>query len=291
LPEKAEYIKTCNLTDELGLENYALTKYAYKLQEYDIIHDHSHAKYVYSVFRDYPDKFYYCSTSHDPGVANVPVDKPNWICVSHAHAKSHKEQSGIDARVVYNAIDPKMFKYKEEKSDRYLFISRPTPDKDPIDAVKMCKELDVPLDMVCGRVTGITKEAVTCARMCLLGSKWKWWGEISHSKKVELLSNAKALIFPIAWDKEPFGLVVVEALISGTPVVTYDRGPMKELIIHGKTGYLANTRKEFMEYMLQVDSINPKDCRRSVYDKKFIPRRMCSDYIKIYRDVLRGIKW
>jgi len=295
LPEGVTHIPTVNYTDPLeqGHEMLSLFRYSGYLDNYEIIHDHTHSKLVYNIFRQNPNRFkYFCSTSHDPGCVEYPIDKPNHITVSKSHRRNHLKTAGIESKVVYNAIDPDIFEYSEERGNRYLFISRPTPDKGPIQAVKFCRELDVPLDMICGKVSGITREAVIASMLCTFGSKWKWLGEVSHKEKVEYYKHAKALIFPTQWNKEPFGLVVVEALYSGCPVVTYDRGPMRELIEHGKTGFLAKTDREFKEYMLRVDEINPKDCHESVIKKGFAsPERMTKDYIKLYRQILKGERW
>jgi glycosyltransferase involved in cell wall biosynthesis len=292
LPEGVSHISTTTDT-ERGYENVALLRYVSLMKDFDIIHDNSHVKLVYNIFRDNPDLFKFVSTSHDPGCCSYPIEKPNHITVSNAHRLNHIKQCNLESKVVYNTIDPEMYKFnKGERSDRYLFLSRPTSDKGPIDAIRMCQELNVPLDMVCGRVAEITQEAIACSMMCKMGSPWKWHGEIPHEKKVEMYQNAKAFLFPSSWELEPFGLVVIEALYSGCPVVTYDRGPMKELVEHGVTGFLAKNRDEFKKYILRVDEIDPQKCHDSVIKKGFCsPERMAADYEKLYELALEGERW
>jgi glycosyltransferase involved in cell wall biosynthesis len=93
------------------------------------------------------------------------------------------------------------------------------------------------------------------------------------------------LLFPIGWE-EPFGMAVIEALASGTPVVAMNRGAMSEIIIHGVNGFLANTEAEFAEYMQRVDEIDPYECRKTV-EEKFSSDIMAMTYIERYKEVIR----
>lgn len=104
-------------------------------------------------------------------------------------------------------------------------------------------------------------------------------GNVSGKRKQALLSNAKALLFPINWE-EPFGMAVIEALASGTPVIAMNRGAMSEIIKHGVNGFLANNEEEFAEYMGRVNEIDPVECRRSV-------ETMASAYIERYREAIK----
>lgn len=88
-------------------------------------------------------------------------------------------------------------------------------------------------------------------------------GSLAGKKKLKFLSEAKVLLFPIEWE-EPFGMSVIEALACGTPVIAMNRGAMSEIIEHGVTGFLANTQREFEEYMTRIDEINPRACRAAV---------------------------
>ena len=112
----------------------------------------------------------------------------------------------------------------------------------------------------------------------------KYIGEVSERKKSKILGEAQALLFPILWE-EPFGLVVVEAMACGTPVIAFNRGSMKELIKDGKTGFLVKNINEMVEAIKKIDLIKPQDCRKWV-EEKFSIKRMTDDYEKIYKKLL-----
>lgn len=113
-------------------------------------------------------------------------------------------------------------------------------------------------------------------------------GTIGGKKKMEFLSRAKALLFPIQWE-EPFGMAVIEALACGTPVIAMNRGAMPEIIEHGVNGFLANDEKEFAQYVDRIDEIDPEACRQSVIDK-FSADAMARAYLDRYRDVAKRHK-
>jgi glycosyltransferase involved in cell wall biosynthesis len=110
-------------------------------------------------------------------------------------------------------------------------------------------------------------------------------GNLSGARKMKFLSEARALLFPLEYD-EPFGMAVIEALACGTPVVAMNRGAMPEIIQHGVNGFLANTEKEFSEYMERVGEIDPAACRASV-ERLFSADHMATEYIDRYKEVIR----
>jgi glycosyltransferase involved in cell wall biosynthesis len=107
---------------------------------------------------------------------------------------------------------------------------------------------------------------------------------MSGKQKAKFIAEAKALLFPIEWD-EPFGMAVIEALASGTPVVAMNRGAMPEIIDHGVTGFLANNEAEFFEYANRVDEIDPAACRKAV-EEKFSADKMAKAYLERYKQVI-----
>ena len=113
-------------------------------------------------------------------------------------------------------------------------------------------------------------------------------GHVDPVRKEELLSSAYALLHMINYD-EAFGLGVVEAMASGTPVIAMNRGSMAELIRDGETGFLVNSVEEAVEAVKKIDSLSRKECRESV-EKCFSVDRMVDDYIRVYEEILDKYK-
>jgi glycosyltransferase involved in cell wall biosynthesis len=111
-------------------------------------------------------------------------------------------------------------------------------------------------------------------------------GEIGESDKNAFLGNARALLFPIDWE-EPFGLVMIEAMACGTPVVAFRRGAVEEIIDHGVTGFIVDTVEEAAEALRRVDTLSRTECRAR-FDCRYTVTRMALDYLTIYRRLLKG---
>jgi len=292
LPDGITLVPTVDVNTNKWDENIALLKYLPYAEQADIIHDHSHQKLIYQFLSEFEDDNRYCSTLHCPSSILYPVVNPCLITISRDHRDRIRERYGYDSEVVYNGIDLDRFDYKTDKSDRYIFMGRPHPDKGNLTAIRYCRELDVPLDMVGGMLEDDpTPYAIEVAKLCRLGSKWRYHGPVTHEEKRKLLSDAKALIFPCSdtWN-EPFGLIIPEANASGTPIVAWNRGVFKETVVHGKTGFLANTEEEFKDYMQMVDLIDPRKCRKWV-EHNFTKEIMTNNYMKLYDRIESGDKW
>jgi glycosyltransferase involved in cell wall biosynthesis len=206
---------------------------------------------------------------------------------------------------VHNAIEVEDFPFVERKSNYFITLARFHPEKGQSIAVKACKQLNVRLKMA-GNVAGIgsprklmlelanplsTYRGMTDFRYFsdyifphMRHKKIDYVGEVQGERKLNFLSRAKALLFPIRWD-EPFGMAVIEALACGTPVIAMKRGAMPELIEHGVTGFLANDEKEFREYIKRIDEIDPHACRKSV-EERFSGELMAKNYINRYENVI-----
>jgi glycosyltransferase involved in cell wall biosynthesis len=112
----------------------------------------------------------------------------------------------------------------------------------------------------------------------------KFIGEVDDKEKAELLAGAKALIFPTNWE-EPFGLVTIEALASGTPVITTNKGAMPE-VITPDVGFRCNSFEEFQEAIKRIDEISPRKCRERV-EKNFTAEIMAEKYIRAYEKIIQ----
>jgi glycosyltransferase involved in cell wall biosynthesis len=115
-----------------------------------------------------------------------------------------------------------------------------------------------------------------------LGDTIEYVGEVGHADKVELLMDARALIFPIDWE-EPFGLVVIEAMACGTPVIATRRGAVPEIIDHGRTGVIVDRYRDMEDpaALELADSLDPGELRREV-EERFSPENMVANYVAAY---------
>ena len=116
------------------------------------------------------------------------------------------------------------------------------------------------------------------------GKKIQFVGASNFSKKIELLKNAKAFIFPVK-RPEPFGLVVIEAMACGVPVIAFKEGSLPELIEDGKTGFLVNNTEEACQALKKINKISREYCREYV-EKNFNLKRMVNRYEKLYKKIL-----
>ncbi len=210
-------------------------------------------------------------------------------------------------KAVHNAIRLENFPFVENKKNYYITLARFTPDKGQHIAVKYAIKHRKRLRMA-GTVAGIGSyqklllelSNPTSSYRSIEGFKYysdqilphvlshpsiTYSGNLSGQKKNKFISEAKALLFPIQWE-EPFGMAVIEAMACGTPVVAMNRGAMPEIIEHGVNGFLANNEKEFEEYMLRVEEINPADCRQTIKER-FSAIAMARAYVERYEEVIR----
>jgi glycosyltransferase involved in cell wall biosynthesis len=112
----------------------------------------------------------------------------------------------------------------------------------------------------------------------------EYLGEVSHGEKVELLQNARATLFPIEWE-EPFGLVMIESMACGTPVIATRWGAVPEVIEDGRSGIIVDDYRIIPAALEEADKLDPYDIRRYV-EEEFSPERMVRDYIRAYETAI-----
>jgi glycosyltransferase involved in cell wall biosynthesis len=120
-----------------------------------------------------------------------------------------------------------------------------------------------------------------------LGDGVEYLGETSHVSKVALLQNARATLFPIEWE-EPFGLVMIESMACGTPVIATRRGAVPEVIEHGRSGIVVDHYTAMVEAIAEADRLEPRECRRYV-EEHFSAQRMVADYEATYRSIAEPV--
>ncbi len=227
-----------------------------------------------------------------------------YVAISESH-KRELEKRGIHvSRVVYNGINVREIFFDEKKEDYLLSIGRITSDKGQDVAIKAAKKAGQKI-VIAGLVQKKPADqsyfrneilpyidlhvdfenAPSKGMETLLATKKQviYCGEVGKSK-YELYKKAKALIFPIQWE-EPFGLVMVEALASGTPVLAYNRGSVPEIVEHGKSGYVFDSNLEdLVQGIKEIDKISHYNCRKRA--ENFSNERMVESYANFFEEIL-----
>src|ERR687892_2053894 len=175
-----------------------------------------------------------------------------------------------------NALDLSAYPVHPHRGDYLLFIGRMSPDKGAHRAVAVARELCLPLK-IAGKMQELREEEYFEATVRpYLRDGIEFLGEVSHAEKVDLLQNARATLFPIEW-AEPFGLVMIESMACGTPVIATRWGAVPEVIEHGRSGIIVDDYREMAAALANADRIDPLECRRYV-EERFAPERMVADY-------------
>jgi len=212
-------------------------------------------------------------------------NKINFCAISEDQRQSVEENGISTIGVVYNGIAPEKYIFKETADDYFIYLGRINKEKGIVDAINVSKEAGVKL-LVAGNIVG--------------GDEWNYFlhevqpllneeninfiGQLNFSEKVRLLGGAKALLFPID-RREPFGLVMIEAMACGTPVIAYRRGSVSEVIKDKKTGFIVNSKEEMIEAIKKIGVIKRKDCRAHV-EQNFTLKQMVDKYEEIYKKLI-----
>ena len=180
-----------------------------------------------------------------------------------------------------NALDFSLYPCKPHRGDYLLFLGRMGPDKGAHRAIAVARELGLPLKLAGKKQDPKEVEYFAQYVEPHLVDGIEYLGEVTHGQKVELLQDARVTLFPIDWE-EPFGLVMIESMACGTPVIATRRGAVPEVIEHGRSGIVVDSYREMPHALEEVDAIDPLECRRYV-EERFAPERMVADYVDAYQ--------
>jgi glycosyltransferase involved in cell wall biosynthesis len=187
--------------------------------------------------------------------------------------------------VVYNAVDMDENRYLGTKDDYLTCVSRICEDKGTVNAVRLAREHGMRI-VLAGKIDpGRDQEYFDREVLPYVdGEKVIYAGEVSQEEKMRIVSRARAFIFPIQWD-EPFGLVMVESLACGTPVLATRCGAVPEVVEHGVTGFLADSPEGLVPYLDRIDELDPLTCRKKA-EERFSPHVMAQSYLEIYEQAI-----
>ncbi|HVX32905.1 MAG TPA: glycosyltransferase family 4 protein [Solirubrobacterales bacterium] len=202
------------------------------------------------------------------------------VAISAAQAKRAPDSLRI-AAVVPNPIDVAAWPFVTEKDDYLLWVGRMTPGKGPHRAIDVARRAGAPL-VLAGPVQPGQEEYFreqVEPRLASVGIDYI--GEVGGRRKADLFAHARALLMPIRWP-EPFGMVMVEALATGTPVLAFPEGAAPEIVADGVTGFLAADEAEMATAVARHGEIDPRRCRDEV-ERRYHPARVAAAYERIYR--------
>jgi glycosyltransferase involved in cell wall biosynthesis len=188
---------------------------------------------------------------------------------------------------VYNGIDTSAYTFCAEPTQpAYIaFVGRFSPEKGPVQAIKVARAVGLPLKMA-GKIDVVDREYFQEEVEPLIDSEQiQYLGEVSHEDKVKLLAGATVTLFPITW-REPFGLVMIESMATGTPVIGMGLGAVPEVIAHGKTGFVCHSLEEMIEVFPDAIKLDRKTCRDYVVNQ-FSVQSMTDEYERAYKMVLK----
>lgn len=271
-----------------------IAKYAYAragLEGADIIHDHTLSESDINIPTVH--------TLHGPAEKTLVArcadlsrhPRNSFISISERQKELYLAvNKGINfVGMVHNSVDVDKIEYEDEKEDFFLFVGRANWEKGLDLAVRVASKAKVGLVMAVKMSEDFEREFFEKEVKQWIDNfpknlHFEFYEEITRDILFDLYRRAKCTLFTSQWE-EPFGLVMVESMASGTPVLALNRGAAPEIIVNGKTGFIVESEDEMIKAAHKVDSLKPIDCRKHVEDN-FSIGKMAKDYLAIYKKIL-----
>lgn len=187
---------------------------------------------------------------------------------------------------VYHGLPADLYRFRAEPGSYLAFMGRISPEKRVDRAIEIAKRIQIPLK-IAAKVDPVDKDYFEIVVAPLLDDLLiEFVGEIGDAQKNEFLGNAYALLLPIDWP-EPFGLVMIEAMACGTPVIAYRGGAVPEIMEEDHTGFIVEEFEDAVEAVRRVPELSRKRCRE-VFEQRFTATRMAHDYLRVYKRLIGG---
>lgn len=213
--------------------------------------------------------------------ADIPL-----ISISEEQRRPLPHANWIDT--VYHGLPADSYRFNPNPQGYLAFLGRFSPEKRVDRAIEIAKRVGMPL-----RIAAKIDEANPdyfheVVKPLLDDPNVDYIGEISESEKSDFLGNATALLFPIDWP-EPFGLVMVESLACGTPVIAYNHGSVPEIMVDGLTGYIAVGVDGAVDAVKRISRVDRHACR-AYFEARFTVERMTQEYVRVYEQLLDPVR-
>jgi glycosyltransferase involved in cell wall biosynthesis len=185
---------------------------------------------------------------------------------------------------VYHGLPEDLYTFQDTPGSYLAFLGRISPEKGIEQAIAIARQAGMPLKIV-AKIDQVDREYFQSVVQPLLDDPLvEYLGEMGERDKNAFLGQAYALLFPIDWP-EPFGLVMIEALACGTPVIAYGRGSVPEVLEDGVTGWIVAGRDDAIQAIAQVSTLSRRRCRQT-FEERFSATQMTQDYLRIYQQLL-----
>ena len=263
-----------------------LERVAQRAHEFDMLHFHIDF-FQFPVFRDIVNRT--LTTLH--GRLDLPEIQPLYRVFNRAPLVSISNSQRLPMPpvnwrgTVYHGLPVEQFHMVEKPKGYLAFLGRISPEKNPQGAIAIAERAGIPLK-IAAKVDTVDQQYYdeVIAPLIARSPHVEFIGEINESQKQLFLGNARALLFPIDWP-EPFGLVMIEAMACGTPIVAFDRGSVPEVIEDGVNGFIVSNIEEAVRAVDNIDALSRRKVRAS-FELRYSSAVMAERYLGIYRDLL-----
>ena len=207
------------------------------------------------------------------------------VSISYAQREPLPWLNWVDT--VYHGLPESLYSYRSQPGKYLAFLGRISPEKRADRAIRIAKAVNMEL-RIAAKVEDVDRVHFEEEIEPHLDDPLiQFVGEIGDREKDAFLGNAYALLFPIDWP-EPFGLVMIEAMACGTPVIAYRQGSVPEVMLDGETGFIVEERDDAIEAVQRVSGLSRERCRRA-FEERFTAERMAHDYVSVYERVVAGV--
>ena len=273
--------------DKLAHQTVMLERVFQRATEFDIVH--FHVDYLhFPLSRRQP--ITNVTTLHGrldiPDLVPLYQEFRDMRVISISNAQRAPLPSANWQATVYHGLPVDLYRFRPEPGSYLAFVGRISPEKRVDRAIEIAKRVQIPLK-IAAKVDPVDRHYFKSTIKPLLCEPLvEFIGEIGEGEKDEFLGNAYALLLPIDWP-EPFGLVMVEAIACGTPVIAYRDGAVPEVIEEGHTGFIVEELEDAVEAVRRIPELSRKRCREA-FEKRFTATRMAHDYVKVFERLIGG---
>ncbi len=222
-----------------------------------------------------------------PGLPEIFRAYPEMPLISISDAQRAPLGSGLNWwSTIHHGLPKSSLQFNPTGGDYFAFLGRICPEKRVDRAIEIARAVGTPLKIAAKVDPADKKYYEQKVRPLLKNADVEWIGEIGDDQKSEFLGNAKATLFPIDWP-EPFGLVMIESLACGTPVIAFNHGSVPEVLEHERTGYWVEDLETAIRCAERVSQIDRHDCRAS-FERRFSVEAMTDQYLSAYESLIQS---